>query len=131
MTANELATYFSDRNLFPYPNQEVRFVLSREDCPLGQVTRLEMHGSVVPESGGSVVPESGGSVVSFRLAPTRKYRFSLKFEANPVIEAESLDEAERKAYDMIVQRDVVDPDTGAVDESYIEQEPCFLEEVKE
>ena len=123
MTANELAAYFSNRNLFPYPNQEVRFVLSREDCPLGQGTRIEMHGSVVPES--------GEAVVGFRPAPTRKYRFSLKFEANPVIEAESLDEAERKAYDMIVRRDVVDPGTGAVDESYVEQEPCFLEEVEE
>ena len=123
MTANELAAYFSNRNLFPYPNQEVRFVLSREDCPLGQGTRLEIHGSVGPES--------GESVVSFRPAPTRKYRFSLKLEADPVIEAESLEEAERKAYDMISQRQVVDPDTGAVDESYVEQEPCFLEEVEE
>ena len=123
MTANELAAYFSNRNLFPYPNQGVRFVLSREDCPLGQGTRLEIHGSVGPES--------GEAIVAFRTAPVRKYRFSLKFEANPVIEAESLDEAERKAYDMIVRRDVVDPDTGAVDESYVEQEPRFLEEVEE
>ena len=69
--------------------------------------------------------------MAFRTAPVRKYRFSLKFEANPVIEAESLEEAERKAYDMISQRQVVDPDTGAVDESYVEQEPCFLEEVEE
>ena len=122
MTANKLAAYFSDRNIFPYPGQEVKFVLSPGDIPLEKGTRIEIRGAAVPES--------GEAVVAFRTAPVRKYRFSLKFEANPVIEAESLDEAERKAYDMIVRRDVVDPGTGAVDESYVEQEPCFLEEVE-
>ena len=123
MTANELAAYFSDRTFFKDPDQEVKFVLSPGDVPFEKGTRIEIRGAVVPKS--------GGAVVAFRPAPTRKYRFSLKFEANPIIEAESLDEAERKAYDMIVRRDVVDPDTGSVDESYVEQEPCFLEEVEE
>ena len=121
MTASELEKYFSDRTFFKDPDQEVEFVLSPGDVPFEKGTRIEIRGAVVPKS--------GEAVVAFRPAPTRKYRFSLKFEAYPVIEAESLEEAERKAYDMISQRQVVDPDTGAVDKSYVEQEPDLLGEV--
>ena len=123
MTVGEWANYFADRKFFANPGQEVRFVLSPEDVPLEKGTRLEMRGSVVPER--------GDAVVAFRPAPTRKYIFSLKFEANPVIEAHTVEEAEAKAYELMRHRAVVDVCTGDGDEGYVAQEPCFLEEVKE
>lgn len=122
MTVGELAKYFLDRDFFTNPDQEVRFVLSPEDVPLEKGTRLEMRGSVSPEH--------GEAVVAFRPAPRRKYMFSLKFEANPVVEAESLEEAEKKAYEMMRHRAVVDTCTGDGDEDYVAQEPYFLEEVE-
>lgn len=123
MTVSELARYFSDRKFFADPDQEVRFVLSPKGVPLEKGTRLEMRGSVVPER--------GEAVVAFRPAPTRKYMFSLKFEANPVIEAQTLEDAEKKAFELTRHRAVVDICTGDGDEDYVAQEPCFLEEVKE
>lgn len=122
MTASELARYFSDRTFFKDPDQEVRFVLSPEDIPLEKGTKLEMRGSTVPEQ--------GEAVVAFRQAPMRKYMFSLKFEANPVIEAQTLEDAEAKAYEWMRHRAVVDTCTGDGDGDYVAQEPYFLEEVK-
>lgn len=123
MTVGEWAAYFADRKFFADPDQEVRFVLSPEDVPLEKGTRLEMRGSVVPER--------GDAVVAFRPAPARKYMFSLKFEANPVIVAHTVEEAEKKAYELTRHRAVVDVCTGDGDEGYVAQEPYFLEEVKE
>lgn len=123
MTASELAKYFSDRKFFANPDQEVKFVLSPEDIPLEKGTKLEMRGSTVPER--------GAAVVAFRQAPMRKYMFSLKFEANPVIEAQTFEDAEAKAYEWMRHRAVVDTCTGDGDEGYVAQEPYFLEEVKE
>ena len=123
MTASELARYFSDRKFFVNPDQEVKFVLSPEDIPLEKGTKLEMRGSTVPER--------GAAVVAFRPAPMRKYMFSLKFEANPVIEAQTLEDAEAKAFEWMRHRAVVDTCTGDGDEDYVAQEPYFLEEVKE
>lgn len=123
MTAIELARYFSDRKFFVDPDQEVRFVLSPEDVPLERGTKLEMRGSTVPER--------GEAIVAFRPAPVRKYMFSLKFEANPVIEAQTLEDAEAKAFEWMRHRAVVDTCTGDGDEDYVAQEPYFLEEVKE
>lgn len=123
MTVSELERYFGDRKFFPNPDQEVKFALSPEDVPLEKGTKLEMRGSAVPER--------GEATVAFRPAPIRKYMFSLKFEANPVIEAESLEEAEKKAADMMRHRAVVDTCTGEGDEDYEAQEPHLLEEVKE
>lgn len=123
MTASELARYFSDRKFFTNPDQEVKFLLSPEDIPLENGARLEMRGSTVPEQ--------GEAVVAFRPAPVRKYMFSLKFEANPVIEARSVEDAEAKAYEMMRAVAVVKVDTTAVDESFVAQEPYFMEEVKE
>lgn len=126
MTASELARYFSDRKFFTNPDQEVRFVLSPEDIPLEKGTGLEMRGSTVPER--------GEAVVAFRPASVRKFRFSLRFEANPVIEARSLEEAEETARNMmrsvIVMRHTTD---GIYEEhsDYEAQEPWSLEEVKE
>lgn len=123
MTVGELARYFASRAYFADPDQEVRFVLSPDDIPLEKGDVLEIRGSVVPES--------GEAVVAFHPAPVRKYRFSLKFEANPVIEARSLGEAKRKASDWMRHRAVVDICTGGCDEDYVAQEPGFMEEVKE
>lgn len=123
MTASELAKYFASRAYFVDPDQEVKFVLSPDDVPLEKGAVLEIRGSVVPES--------GKAVVAFRPAPVRKYRFSLRFEANPVIEARSLEEAERLAAALMNHRVVVDTCTGDGDGGYEAQEPCFMEEVKE
>ena len=60
----------------------------------------------------------------------RKYMFSLKFEANPVIEATSFEEAEQKAFELMKHRAVVDICTGSGDEGFVAQEPYLLEEVK-
>lgn len=77
----------------------------------------------------------------------RKFIFSLKFEANPEIEAETLEEAEAKAWKMMegvkVVRDVEHPVRDGrgnaigvrhVQEDaddYEQMEPYYLEEVKE
>lgn len=126
MTASELARYFSDRKFFTNPDQEVRFVLSPEDVPLEKGTGLEMRGSTVPER--------GEAVVAFRPAPARKYRFSLRFEASPVIEARSLEEAEEKARNMMRSVSVMRYVTDGIYEEhpdYEAQDPWFLEEAKE
>lgn len=123
MTASELAKYFASRAYFMDPDQEVKFVLSPDDVPLEKGAVLEIRGSVVPES--------GEAVVAFRPAPVRKYRFSLRFEATPVIEARSLEEAERKAYDMMRECTVHNHVIGRDSDEYDAQEPCLLEEVKE
>lgn len=126
MTASELARYFSDRKFFTNPDQEVMFVLAPEDVPFEKGTRLEMRGSTVPER--------GKAIVAFRPVPVRKYMFSLKFEANPVIEAKSLEDAEDKAFEMMRSVKVVRiVGLGLWEDSpgYIAQKPCFLEEVNE
>ena len=126
MTASELARYFSDRRFFANPDQEVKFVLSPEDVPLEKGAKLEMRGSTVPER--------GEAVVAFRPAPVRKYMFSLKFEANPVIEAQTLEDAEAKACEMMRDVAVTKADRDGehfVQDDYVAQEPYFLEEVKE
>lgn len=77
----------------------------------------------------------------------RRFIFSLKFEANPEIEAENLEEAEAKAWEMMkgvkVVRDVEQPvrdgrgSTIGVRhvqedaDDYEQMEPYYLEEVKE
>lgn len=77
----------------------------------------------------------------------RKFVFSLKFEAKPEIEAETLEEAEAKARKMmegvkvvrVAQRQVVDGRGAAIGvcpvqedvKGYIQMEPYCLEEVKE
>ena len=125
MTAIELARYFSDRTFFTDPDQEVRFVLAPDDVPFEKGTKLEMRGSTVPKR--------GEAVVALRPAPKRKYMFSLKFEANPVIEAVSVEEAEKKAYEMMRGAAVTKADRDGehfTQDDYVAQEPYFLEEVK-
>ena len=123
MKAYELAKYFADREFFTDPDQEVRFVLSPDGVPLEKGAVLEIRGSVAPES--------GKAVVAFRQAPARKYRFALRFEATPVIEARSLEEAERKARDMMREHTVYNHVIGRDSDEYDAQEPCLLEEVEE
>lgn len=126
MTVEKAARYFADRGLFPDPKQKVRFALSPDDVPIEKGARLEVRGTVIPERG----------VITVGLRPVtiRKWMFSLKFEANPVIEAPTIEEAEAKAYEML--RDVavtkVDRDgEHFMQHDYVAQEPLFLEEVKE
>ena len=124
MTVEEMAKYFADRKFFPDPNQVVRFVLSPDGVPIEKGDPLEMRGTVVPE-GGSVT-------VGLRPEPIRKWMFSLRLEANPVIEAPTVEEAEAKAYDML--SDLAVTKAGRDGEhfiNYVAQEPLFLEEVKE
>ena len=124
MTARELAKYFASRAYFMDPDQEVRFVLSsKDDPPFEEGTRIEL--------AGSTVPERGEAVVAFRQAPARKYRFALRFEATPVIEARSLEEAERKARDMMRECTVYNHVIGRDSDEFDAQEPCLLEEAKE
>ena len=77
----------------------------------------------------------------------RRFIFSLKFEANPEIEAETLEEAEAKAWEMMkgvkVVRDVEQPvrdgrgnmigvrNVQEDADDYEQMEPYYLEEVKE
>ena len=117
MTVREWADYFADREFFPDPGQPVRLVLDSG-------VRVELKGTTVPQDGGAAVME-------LKASPMRKYMFSLKFEANPVIEAHTVEEAEAKACEWMRHRAVVDTCTGDGDESYVAQEPYFLEEVKE
>lgn len=123
MTVGELAEYFSDREFFTDPDREVRFVLVTEGVPFKKGTKLEMRGSLVSDQ--------DEAIVALCPASKRKYRFSLKIEASPVIEAESLEEAKRKACELMRHRAVVDTCTGDSDEGYVAQEPHFLKEVKE
>ena len=116
MTVKEMEAYFADREFFPNPDQQVQF---------------ELDNGVRVELGGTMVPEKGVATVRLRNARTRKFMFSLKFEANPVIEAHTVEEAEAKAYEWMRHRAVVDTCTGDCDEDYVAQEPYFLEEVKE
>lgn len=77
----------------------------------------------------------------------KKYMFSLRIEANPIIEADSVEDAEAKAFKMMegvkVVRDVEQPVCDqwgngvgvrhVTEEAseYVPQEPYFLEEVKD
>lgn len=116
MTVKEMEAYFADREFFPDPDQQVQ---------------LELDNGVRIELSGTMVPEKGVATVRLRKAPTRKFMFSLKFEANPVIEAHTVEEAKAEAYEWMRHRAVVDTCTGDGDENYVPQEPYFLEEVKE
>lgn len=121
MTVSELTKYFSDRTFFKDPDQEVEFVLSPDDIPLEKGRMLELRGSVVP-------PE-GTVTVALQPAKTHRYRFSLIFEANPVIEAESVEEAEEKAREMMRGVGVTRQATSGVFEDMPEYEarkPDFL-----
>lgn len=121
MTVSELIQYFGDGDMFPNPKQEVKFML----CPEGATPSVKL------DIQSTTVPEEGEVVVELKPAPKRKFMFSLKFEANPVIEAESPGEAKAKAYEWMRHRAVVDTCTGDGDEDYEAQEPDLLEEVKE
>jgi len=121
MTVSELIQYFGDADMFPNPKQEVKFVF----FPDGELPSKKLDIS------STTVPNEGEAVVELKPAPKKKFMFSLKFEANPVIEAESLKEAEQKASEWMRHRAVVDTCTGDGDEDYEAQEPCLLEEVKE
>ena len=123
MTVRELEQYFGDRKFFPNPDQEVRFSLTPYGTPKEQEQTVELCGSTVPEA--------NAAVVVLRPVVKRKFMFSLKFEANPVIEAHTVEEAEKKAHELMRHRAVVDVCTGDGDEGYVAQEPCFLEEAKE
>lgn len=121
MTVSELIQYFGDADMFPNPKQEVKFVF----CPDGELPSKKLDIS------STTVPNEGDAVVELKPAPKKRFMFSLKFEANPTIEAETLEEAEQKAAEMMSHVGVKNLDTDIVDESYVEQEPYFLEEVKE
>lgn len=120
MTVREWANYFADREIFPNPDQHVRLVLDSG-------VRVELKGTTVPQDGGAAVME-------LKASPMRKYMFSLEFEANPVIEAHTVEEAEAKAYEMMRGVGVTRQATSGIFEDmpeYVAQEPYFLEEVKE
>lgn len=114
MTVKDIVDYWKDREFLPDENQEVVFKT----------------GNALLEVKGTTVPEKGPVSVEMAPVPTRKYMFSLKFEANPVIEATSVEEAEQKAFELMKHRAVVDICTGDGDEGYAAQEPYFMEEVK-
>lgn len=124
MTVKELEEYFGDRKFFPDPNQEVRFSLTPYGTPKEEEQTLELCGSTVPEA--------NPAVIVLRPLPIRKYMFSLKFEANPVIAARTVEEAEKTAYEMMQGAAVTKNIGGLAREldDYVAQEPCFLEEVK-
>ena len=121
MTVSELIQYFGDGDMFPNPKQEVKFVLLLEGTK----------PSVKLDIRSTTVPEKGEAIVKLEPVPKKKFMFSLKFEANPVIEADSLEEAEQKASEWMRHRAVVDTCTGDGDDDFVAQEPCLLEEVKE
>lgn len=115
MTAGELSNRFGDRDT------HVRFVL--------EGARLEVKSTTSSES--------GDVVVELRPAPRRKYMFRLTFEANPVIEAESLEEATTEAYRIMGPRQVRRMDHGPdgelkwePDANFVAQEPYLLEEMQ-
>lgn len=113
MTVKEMEAYFADREFFPNPDQQVQ---------------LKLDNGVRVELGGTVVPEKGAATVRLRKARTRKFMFRLTFEANPVIEACSFEEADRKAHEMMDDLAVKNLDTDVVDESFVGQEPMEIEE---
>ena len=125
MTVSELIRYFGDGDMFPNPKQEVKFML----CPEGAAPSVKL------DIRSTIVPEKGEAVVKLEPAPKkRKFMFSLKFKANPVIEAESLEEAKRKAFEMMRDVGVTRQSTSGIFEDmpeYEAQEPCCLEEVEE
>ena len=125
MTVSELIQYFGDGDMFPNPKQEVKFTL----CPDGAKPSVKL------DILSTTVPEKGEVVVKLEPAPKKKFVFSLKFEANPEIEAETLAEAEVKAIEMmrglVVGRWEVDKKVFAEDDNFVAQEPYFLEEAKE
>lgn len=126
MTVEDMVKHLSDRGYFPDPKQEVRFALSPDNVPLERGARLEMRGTVVPER--------GAITVALRPAAMRKWKFSLRFEANPVIEAPTAKEAEAKAYEMlrnVAVTKVYRDGEHFVQKDYAAQEPCLLEEVEE
>ena len=120
MTVSELIQYFGDGDMFPNPKQEVKFTL----CPDGAKPSVKL------DILSTTVPEKGEVVVKLEPAPKKKFVFSLKFEANPEIEAETLEEAEKLAAALMDHRAVVDTCTGDGDDDFVAQEPCLLEEVK-
>ena len=123
MTVGELVKYFSDRAFFKDPDQEVKFVLSPADVP------FEYQEGTTLELRGSTVPKEGTATVALQPAKTHRYRFSLIFEANPVIEAESVEEAEEKAREMMRGVGVTRQATSGVFEDMPEYEarkPDFL-----
>ena len=125
MTVSELERYFGDRKFFPNPDQKVRFSLTPYGTPKEQEKTVELCGSTVPEV--------NDAVVLLRPVVKRKFIFSLKFEANPEIEAETLEEAEKKAFEMMRGVGVTKQVTSGIFEDmpeYVAQEPCFLEEVQ-
>lgn len=124
MTVSELIQYFGDGDMFPDPKQEVKFTL----CPEGAAPSVKL------DIRSTTVPNEGEAVVELKPASKKKFMFSLKFEANPVIEAESLEEAERIAADMMHGTGVMRHVTSGIFEDrpeYEAQKPFFLEEVKE
>ncbi len=118
MTVREWADYFADREFFPNPDQVVRLVLDSG-------VRVELKGTTVPQDGG-------GAVMELKASPMRKYMFSLKFEANSVIVAHTVEEAEKIAYEKIQGAAVMKEIGGLARklDDYVAQEPYFLEEVK-
>ena len=124
MTVSDLIRYFGDGDMFPDPKQEVKFTFRPDGAmPLAML-----------DIRSTTVPEEGEAVVELKPAPRKKFTFSLKFEANPVIEAEDLDEAEKRAYVMMRDVKAVRERIPGVYEDlpeYKAQEPEFLEEVEE
>ena len=123
MTVSELIQYFGDADMFPNPKQEVKFVF----FPDGELPSKKLDIS------STTVPNEGEAVVELKPAPKKRFMFSLKFEANPVIEAESLEEAEKIAADMMRDCAVTKVDRDGehfVQDDYEAQEPYFLEEVQ-
>lgn len=122
MTVKDMRETVCDREFFPDKNQEVLFKF----------------GNTVLKVKGTTVPGKGPAVVELTPAPLRKFMFSLKFEANPVIEAASLEEAETKACEMLRPLQVgqmkMCKASGVKiftpDSNYEPQEPYFLEEVE-
>lgn len=114
MTLRETRDWLDDREFFYDPERAVRFSVNG--------------GLYVPD--GATVPAEGPVVVRLKPAGRRKFVFSLKFEANPVIEADSLEEARAEAFRRMELVSVRDRN-GDEDGEYVEQEPMYLEEVTE
>lgn len=124
MTVSDLIRYFGDGDMFPDPKQEVKFTL----CPDGASP------SAMLDIRSTTVPEEGDAVVELRPAQKKKFRFSLKFEASPVIEAHTAEEAAEKACDMMRGVSIMRRATAGLlgeDPKFEALPPCFLEEVEE
>jgi hypothetical protein len=122
MTVRDIVDYWRDREFLPNEGQEVVFKLGD--------ARLEIKGTTVPEKGPVCVVLAP---VPAKAAPAhvKKFTFSLKFEARPVIEAPSVEDARQKALELMEHRTVVDICTGNGDGDFVERQPELLEEVKE